>query len=353
MWWINILGLFLVSAFVAFGLTWIVRRLALAWKVLDYPTDSRKIHTTPIPLLGGWALYLTVLIMTIGLFLIGKVSDPKVSLTLLVGFFVSGAVLMWGGFLDDRWRLDWYQSLAFPISAIIIVVTSGLQMPFISNPLGGLLYFERWEPLAGGAISITAILMFIWLMITMYTTKLLDGLDGLASSISLVAMLVIFVVSLFWDTPRSLTSYMSIIMAGSLVGFLIWNWHPAKIFLGESGSTWLGFSLGFLAIVTGGKIATALLVMGIPMLDVVWVIARRLFLRKNIMLGDAGHLHFRLLALGWSQQRVVITLSVVALLFGAVSFFTTTKGKVLALALLLILMISLVIYLVHHEKEST
>ncbi|MFH0874273.1 MAG: MraY family glycosyltransferase [Candidatus Komeilibacteria bacterium] len=353
MWWIKIIALFLASGIVGWLCTWLVRRLAIVGKVLDIPDDSRRIHQQPIPLLGGWALYLTTLIMTLWLYAMGQVNDPKVSLNLLLGFFISGAILMLGGWLDDKWRLNSYQSLAFPLTAVIIVIFSGLKMPFITNPFGGLLYFQQWESLIlGGLISFTGLLMFLWLMTTIYTVKLLDGLDGLASSISLVAMLVIFVVSLFWDAPHSLTSYLSIIIAGALIGFLLWNWYPAKIFLGESGSTWLGFVLGFLAIVTGGKIATALLVMGIPLLDVIWVIARRLIQRKNIMIGDAGHLHFRLLALGWSQRRVVITLAIVSLLFGSVSFFTTTGGKITALAVLLLLMIGSVIYLLRHEKEK-
>jgi UDP-N-acetylmuramyl pentapeptide phosphotransferase/UDP-N-acetylglucosamine-1-phosphate transferase len=228
---------------------------------------------------------------------------------------------------------------------------------FVTNPFGGLLYLNQWPAgtlkLFGHSrvwLPLADSLAFLWLLATMYTTKLLDGLDGLASSVSGIAALVIFGVSLFWDAPQSITSYIAIILAGSLAGFLLWNWHPAKIFLGESGSTFIGFSLGVLSILTGGKIATALLVMGLPMLDVAWSIIRRVRSGHNPMSGDDGHIHFRFLQLGWSQRQVVLFMSFLALLFGSVSFFTTSIGKIIALGVLLIAMIGLLLFITPKKK---
>ncbi len=359
-WVLEYLALFLSSAALAGLLTWFVRSLALRWKILDYPTSERKIHHQPVPLLGGWSLYLTMSLMTTVLWFSGRLSDSHISPALLIGFFVAGAVLMLGGFLDDRRPLQWYQSLFFPLIAAAIVIAAGLQVAFVTNPFGGLIYLNQWP--AGRSdffghsrlwLPLADSLAFLWLLATMYTTKLLDGLDGLASSVSGIAAIVIFGVSLFWDTPQSITSYLALILAGSLVGFLIWNWYPAKIFLGESGSTFLGFSLGVLSILTGGKIATALLVMGLPMLDVVWSIIRRLRSGHNPMSGDDGHIHFRFLQLGWSQRQVVLFMSFLALLFGGISFFTSSIGKIIALGFLVLAMTCLLFFITpkkRHEK---
>jgi UDP-GlcNAc:undecaprenyl-phosphate GlcNAc-1-phosphate transferase len=357
-WALEYFFIFSLAAVLAGLLTGLVRRLALHWKILDYPTSERKIHHQPVPLLGGWALYLTMSVITAGLWFAGKLVGSQVSGTLLLGFFIAGAVLMLGGFLDDRRALHWYQSLFFPIVAAVIVIVAGLQVAYVTNPFGGLIYLNQWP--AGRStffgysrlwLPLADSLAFLWLLATMYTTKLLDGLDGLATSVSGIAALVIFGVSLFWDIPQSITSYIAIILAGSLVGFLFWNWHPAKIFLGESGSTFLGFTLGVLSILTGGKIATALLVMGLPMLDVVWSIVRRLRSGHNPMAGDDGHIHFRFLQLGWSQRQVVLFMSFLALLFGSVSFFTTSIGKIIALGVLVLAMIFL-LFIITPKKSA-
>lgn len=343
----NIIFLFVLSAGLSWALTISVRQAAVKLGILDWPSpDPRKIHKQPMPLSGGWAIYLAMLIVTAVLFSQGQVPDDKVSPLLLIGFFISGLLLMIGGSLDDKYKLKWWQSLFFPLAASLLIIACGLKVGYITNPLGGLLYLKDWPLLIAGG------LVFGWLMLMTYTTKLLDGLDGLASSIGLIAGLVIFVVSLFWDDRGSTTTYLSIILAGSILGFLIWNWHPAKIFLGEGGSTFLGFALGVLAILTGGKIATALLVMGLPMLDVIWVISRRLFSRRRVTFADTGHLHFRLLRLGLSQRQVVIFMSVIALLFGSLSFFTTRQGKVTALIVLVILMLILGRLVIYRQKKN-
>ncbi len=357
-WALEYFIVFLTAVALAGVLTWLIRSLAISWKILDYPTEKRKIHTQPIPLLGGWALYLTMLLLTAGLWFSGRLQGAHISPTLLVGFFIAGLVLMIGGFLDDRKRLLWYQSLIFPLLAAGIVILAGLQVAFVTNPFGGLLYLNQWPAgrleLFGHSrlwLPLADSLAFLWLLATMYTTKLLDGLDGLASSVSGIAALVIFSVSLFWDTPQSITSYIAIILAGSLVGFLFWNWYPAKIFLGESGSTFLGFSLGVLSILTGGKIATALLVMGLPMLDVVWSVIRRISSGHSPMSGDGGHLHFRFLQLGWSQRQVVLFMSLLALLFGSVSLLTSPIGKIVALGFLVLAMIVLLVIITPKKQK--
>ena len=182
---------------------------------------------------------------------------------------------------------------------------------------------------------------------------LLDGLDGLVSGIGAIGAIILFIVSLFWDVPQSGTSILALILAGSCLGFLIYNWHPARIFLGESGSVFIGFMLGILAIISGAKIATALLIMGIPLLDVAWIVLRRIFVEhKSPFQGDRKHLHFRLLDVGFSQRQAVLFLYALTLIFGLSSLFLQSQYKIVALGILILVMLILAIALVMVYKKK-
>ena len=144
------------------------------------------------------------------------------------------------------------------------------------------------------------------------------------------------------------------ILAGSAIGFLVWNWHPAKIFLGEGGSLYIGFVLGVLAIISGAKIATTLLVMGVPILDVVWVIVRRLFWeRRSLARADRKHLHYRLLDVGLSHWQAVVFLYVLTGTFGLVALGLGSSGKLIALIVLMVVMVMLGFLLVAAHKYKT
>ena len=188
-----------------------------------------------------------------------------------------------------------------------------------------------------------------------YTTKLLDGLDGLVAGVTTIGSLIIFMVSLAWDVPLSGTSILAIILAGSSLGFLVFNFHPAKIFLGEGGSVFCGFMLGVLAIISGSKIATALLIMGIPILDVIWVVIKRILTGRSPVSGDNQHLHFRLLNIGLNHRQAVLFLYLVTGFFGLSSIFLSSSGKVVALIVMAVFMIFLalmllVVYKIKHDQ---
>ncbi len=146
-------------------------------------------------------------------------------------------------------------------------------------------------------------------------------------------------------------SVFSAVTLGSFLGFLVWNSHPASIFLGEGGSTFVGYSVGMLAVISGGKLATALLVLGIPLLDVAWVVLRRLRIGglKQVVKGDRKHLHHRLLDLGWTQRRIVFAYSAFAVLFGGSALFLQSREKLIALFLLGVFMLATAMALVHQE----
>lgn len=329
--WGQFIFIFLLSLLLSFLFSYLIIFLAKKIKLVDQAgVLDRKIHTNNIPLGGGLAIFITWILVAGLLWQQGIIPDQRFDIDLLLWVGLSSLILMLNGILDDKYAWSAKITILGPLVAIIMVLLAGLRINYITSPLGGIWYLNHlW-------VGISIILTFLWLLGMTYTTKLLDGMDGLAASISLIAALAIFIVSLSWDIKGATTSYLSIILVGAIFGFLLWNWHPAKIFLGEAGSTWLGFILAVLAVISGSKIATALLVMGLPVLDIVIVIIRRIKKGQSIWQGDQEHLHFRLLNQSWSQRQVVLFFCVVSLLFGITAIFANTVIKITALVILVL-----------------
>ena len=333
-------GAFIVSIIATF----FIRKLAVILKIADFPNRPRKIHTRSVPLLGGLAIYLTLVVLLIIFYQSGMILDGRIGLNHITGIIIGGGLLMLGGYFDDKYNLKPAQQLVWPVLAALVVVLMGFKIDYISNPFGGLIYL--------GSSLISPLLIFVWLLGMMYTTKFLDGLDGLVSGIAAIGSIILFLVSLFWDVPMSGTSILCLLLAGSSLGFLVWNFHPARIFLGEGGSLFLGFMLGALAIISGAKIATTLLIMGIPILDVVWVILRRVFKeRKSVFLADGKHLHFRLLDAGLNHRQAVLFLYLLTAIFGSLAIFQQTVGKLVTLGMLILVMVVLGLWVVARYKK--
>jgi UDP-GlcNAc:undecaprenyl-phosphate/decaprenyl-phosphate GlcNAc-1-phosphate transferase len=335
---------FFSSLLMSYFLTLVAKRLSFKLKILDYPNEERKIHNQPIALLGGWAIYLSFCFLTLSfiIFFPNLILTYSINLWQVIGIIIAGLILMISGTLDDKYNLNAGQQLILTVLACLVIVFSGTIIKFVSKPGGGIIDLTGLPInfLGQELYLIGAILTFLWLLIITNTTKLLDGLDGLASGITGIGMIILFIVSLFWDAPNSGTSILILILAGSIFGFLILNFHPAKIFLGNGGSTFLGLSLGVMAIISGAKIATALLVMGLPLLDMVWVIIQRL--RKGespFKHADRKHLHFRLLNLGLSKRQTVLSLYLISLFFGFIALFQGTIGKLTSLTILVLFII--------------
>lgn len=336
---------FIITFVLAIILTSFIRRLALRWRVVDEPIEPRKIHTKPIPLLGGLAIFLSFFgVLAYYVFFTDKILGGQILMKNLVGVFLGGLVLMVGGFLDDKYKLAPRWQIIWPILAVIVVIASGIGINYITNPLGGIVNLKNWEKILfwwnGVPYKITLfadLFTFIWLLGMMYTTKFLDGLDGLVSGVTTIGAVIIFFVSLMAEVSQPETALLSIIFAGACAGFLVWNFNPAKIFLGEGGSLFTGFMLGVLSIIAGGKIATTLLIMGLPILDAFLVLLQRLATKKSLVLADQKHLHFRLLDAGMSQRQAVFSLYFVTLIFGSSTLILKSEGKLFALGLLCIL----------------
>jgi len=319
-----------------------VAKFARRYNIVDVPDKTRHLHRAPTPMLGGIAVYFSFLVTTLGLGLIGgHLLDGNIPFNILVGIWVGGAVLMVGGFLDDKYRLPAKYSVIFAITAALIIVLSGIKAVSIHNPFSGNVLFLD-ELRVWGIPLLSGFVVFAWTMTLTYTTKLLDGMDGLVGGISAIAALVLFVLSVSPAVMQEQTAMLAIALAGSLLGFLIFNFHPAKIFIGEAGSTFAGFMLAVLAIVSGGKIATTLLVMGIPLLDMTWVIIQRVRSGQSPFSGDRRHLHYKLQELGLSQRQIALLLYLLSGSFGLAGLLLQSKGKLVALLVMVAVMMGVV-----------
>lgn len=331
--------------------TFLAIRIALKLRIVDNPGLERKIHKAPTPLLGGVAIFLAFMILSFvyrSELLAGDLEAHH-----LLGVLAGSVFLIIGGVLDDKYNLTPGKQFIFPILAVLAVIAGGVGIEKITNPFGGLAYLDQFRiPIVDFGrgmhyfMVIADAFTIIWLLGMMYTTKLLDGMDGLVTGVTAIGAFIIFLFTMTTKYYQPDIGIAALILAGACLGFLVFNWHPAKIFLGESGSLFLGFILGVLAIISGGKIAIALLVMGVPILDVVWTIIRRLAAGNNpFKFADRKHLHFRLFDLGIGVRKTVLVFYLFSLVFGLSALFLQSRGKLLTLGLLIGIMLGMVIWI--------
>ncbi len=315
----------------------LVARFARLHGVVDAPDGARKLHAKATPLLCGVAIYFGFAIPTlIVLGVSDHVTSGEIDVRHVLGVLAGGLVLMVGGALDDRYNLRPKFAVIAPIIAACIVVAVGISVDKITNPLGGTIAI---------ASSLSSVLVFVWILGMTYTTKILDGLDGLSGGVTAIGAAMIAALALSTAYFQPDVALLALIFLAAIIGFLLWNWHPARVFMGEGGSTFLGFTLGSLAVISGSKVATALLVMGIPALDVGIVIIRRLLARKHpFATADRLHVHHLLLRLRLNEGQAVIAYCAVALALGITGLMASSWQKIAVLGILAVV----VSILVHH-----
>lgn len=344
-----------ITFVLSFFLSEIMRRFCLKVGLVDDPNieSHRRQHKQPIPFGGGLAISITVAVIVSFLTWQGSLVIQYLEVSHVIGLLTGMMVLLVGGTYDDRYGLPIIIKLFLPILAATVVVMSGVGVNFITNPFGGVIRLDgiKFElfTLWGQTFVFTLfadLLTIAWLTILMYTTKLLDGLDGLVSSVTVVGATILFFLSLTAAVLQFDTALLLVIVAASFIGFLPYNWNPAKMFLGDAGSLVAGYLLGVIAIIAGGKIATTALVLGLPVIDAIWVIGYRMFWeRKSPLSADRRHLHFRLLDAGFSVKQVVILFSVASALFGSVAIFMPTTGKIITFGVLFASAIAVILFI--------
>ncbi len=313
---------FSVALIVAYFITPHVKDFAIRAGALDAP-DARKVHTRPIPRMGGLAIYLA--------FVLAVLASLHISRE-IAGLLVGGTVILIVGVIDDMKQLSAKTKLCGQIAAAMVLVLFNVRIEWLTNPFGDMLYLNYWS------IPLTV----LWVVGLTNTLNLIDGLDGLAAGVSTIASITILLVALqqnFW-TVAILTAA----LAGSALGFLQHNFNPAKIFMGDTGSMFLGYMLAAVSILgTVKSAATIALVvpivaLGLPIMDTAFAIIRRYTNGRPIFKPDKGHLHHRLLEMGLTQKQAVLLMYVISGCLGlsAIALTEVNKGYGALIILLLL-----------------
>ena len=324
---------FVVAFIVAFSATPIAKRLAFKMGAVDIPKDNRRMHKKPIARLGGLAIvsgfFIALLFnMTGSLFDIGGVFDPDRKQ--LSGILIGIVIIVALGIIDDIKPLSAKIKLVFQLLAAFIVVLTGTTIQNITNPFSDL-GVSTLSPYVSYPITI------LWIVGITNAVNLIDGLDGLAAGVSSISSLSLFFVSVIVGDPN--TAVITAALAGSALGFLPYNFNPAKIFMGDTGATFLGFTLGVISIqgmlksFAAISLAIPLLVLGLPLFDTAFAILRRLLKGRSIMEADRGHLHHRLIDMGLSHKQSVVVMYIASAALGLCAIVLADKGVLGAIVL--------------------
>jgi UDP-N-acetylmuramyl pentapeptide phosphotransferase/UDP-N-acetylglucosamine-1-phosphate transferase len=341
---------FLVALVLSAGLTPLARWLGERGGWFRRP-GGRHIHTRPIARTGGLALALAV---TAALVLVLVLPIPRpAGETVRVGLLIVGPLLGFALVLrDDIREMPAGTKLLIQCGVAALAIVPWFLAPDLQPP-PGLLINQVQTPFWGTVslpVVVAVLFTLFWIVGMMNTVNLLDGLDGLAGGVTAIAALLLFV-----HTVR-LGQYslapLPLAVAGACLGFLPYNFHPARVFMGDSGALYLGYSMAILSIIGGAKIATALLVLGVPILDVAWVLIFRLTRGRSPLQADRGHLHHRLLDLGLSQVQVVGLFYGLSAGFGLLALLLPTPlFKFIALAVMGVGIGSLLWWLARRELD--
>lgn len=271
---------------------------------------------------------------------------------LLVGYIIAALIIGFVGSLDERLQLTALQQLAAQLLIVAVLIATGWLIPYFTNPVGpGVIHLS--SSLTGATfLTFAPLWTAVWILLVMNAVNWLDGVDGLAAGVSVAAFLVLAGISLLPSTQDPSTLILSLIGAGTFLGFLLWNVAPARAYLGTTGSWLLGCYLAIVAMQGGGKIATAALVLAVPLLDTAVVIWERVKRGRKPWQGDTtSHLHHRLLSRGFSSNTIVAIFILISAVLGVIAVTAHTYIKLLFLALVAILL-AIAVMLMPSKKEE-
>ncbi len=320
----------LVASVISLLTTPLVKRLAHKIGAIDVPKDNRRMHKKPIPRMGGLAIFLAFIVSVLAF--CGKLERSMISI------LIGATVIVILGIFDDKYALGAKLKLFVQIGAACIVVFyGGCKIDHLTNPFGSNIY-SNWDL---GVFSYP--LTIIWIVAITNAVNFIDGLDGLACGVSCITSANLLVIALILVTKDATMVPMAIAMAaltGACLGFVPYNFNPAKIFMGDTGSTFLGFVLATISIqglfkfYTMISFAVPFLLLGLPIFDICFAIIRRLAHGQNPMAADRGHFHHRLIDMGFSQKQSVAIAYVLTGILGLAAVLLTVSGAMKALLML-------------------
>lgn len=316
----SIIG-FIVSLGLALVLTPLVKKFAVKVGAVDVP-DARKVHTRIMPRLGGLGIYLAfMIVLLLALPLVTEYFTVRES-NFVKAFIAGSAVIVLIGALDDRFQLSAkVKFLGQIIAASVVVFGFDISVNFVNIPFNdSYSSLESW-------ISIP--FTILWIVGVTNAINLIDGLDGLAAGVSGIAIGTILVMSLLMG--NTMIAFLCLLLLGAIIGFLFFNFHPAQIFMGDTGSLFLGFSLAMLSMLGFKQIAivsfiTPLIIIGVPLSDTLFAILRRWRQKKPIFAPDKGHLHHCLREIGFSHRQTVLVIYGIAAFFGVLAVIQSSAA---------------------------
>lgn len=320
--YIDIIMIFSIAFITAFFMTPFVKALAVKLNAIDVPNDSRRVHKKPIPRLGGLAILIGFIMGLVCYTIIVGFNDPTIFNSQILGLMLGVIVIQIAGVWDDIKPISAWQKLAFQIVAAGIVVGFGVRVEFLTNPFveDGIFELGVWS------IPLT----MVWIVGITNAINFIDGLDGLAAGVATISSISLLFIAIYLNQPQTIV--LTTALAGATMGFLPFNFNPAKIFMGETGSAFLGFTLGTISIMglvksyTAIAIVVPLIVLGLPIFDTAFAIVRRIVHGKSPMQADRGHLHHRLVDSGLSQRQSVIILYIISAFLGLAGIVLIETG---------------------------
>lgn len=319
---IHYILIFVAAAIISFAITPLVIKLAFKIKAVDIPKDERRIHNKPMPRLGGLTIYISFIVCTLYFLKIDKQ---------LSGILIGSSMILIMGIVDDVYQLKALPKLLIQIMAAIVLIAFGVTVKSVTIPF----------IVGDGSAQINYFgipLTILWVVGITNAINLIDGLDGLACGICMISALTLFGVSMI--SARYMAVFLTAILAGACIGFLPYNFNPAKIFIGDTGSQFLGFILAAISIQGAIKSAAAVavavpvLALGLPIYDTMFAIVRRKLNNRPIMEADRGHLHHRLLDTGLTQKQVVLIMYFISSILGCASIIAMSATVKKSFALL-------------------
>ena len=317
--YIQIMLAILAAFVISFAATPIVKSFAQHVGAIDVPKDARRVHTHPIPRLGGLAIFLGFILSVV---LFADITRQ------VQGILLGAVIIVIVGVIDDIVPLSAIIKLVVQIIAALVAVFHGVVIEVLSNPV----VFSSSEYIRFGFMSIPVTV--IWIVAITNSVNLIDGLDGLAAGVSTISSVTMLVIALI--VPDINVAVIMSALAGACLGFLPYNINPAKIFMGDTGALLLGYILATVSIMGLFKFyavisfAVPFLVIGLPLFDTVFAVLRRVLSGRSPMAPDRGHFHHRLLDMGLSQKQAVAILYAISAVLGLAAVVVATSGEIKA-----------------------
>jgi UDP-GlcNAc:undecaprenyl-phosphate/decaprenyl-phosphate GlcNAc-1-phosphate transferase len=348
----KIFSIFLISSSLTYLLTPLGIIFAQKFNLLDNPKIRQHpahTHKGTIPRAGGLPIFLGIFLP---LFIFIPISLQS------IGIFIGAILLILVGIWDDKKDISPYLRFIINVIAALITVNSGIFVPYITNPYGGILHFDNINitlPFIQSPLALSSIIAIIWIVWTTNIVGWSGGIDGQLPGFVSISAIIIGILSLRFtnhDVSSGLVTILSFLTAGAFAGFLPWNFYPQKIMPGYGGKSLAGYLLAVLSILSYSKLGTALLVLAVPMTDAFFVLLKRILSGRSPVWASSGHLHHLLLNIGWSKRRIAIFYWLISLFMGIVALTVSSKQKMFALILILIIISGFLLWINYLRKLS-